>query len=377
MKFIHLSDLHLGKRVDEVSMVEEQKYIMAQIFQHICEEKPDAVLIAGDVYDRSVPPTEAIAVLEDFLVDLSQEKIPTFIISGNHDSSERLAFGHAIFQRANIHISPVYQGKITPFTLKKDSEEVDIYLLPFIKPVHVKKIYPDEEIVTYTDAVRVAIANMNVDKNRQSILVTHQFVTGAKTSESEEISIGGSDNVDANVFEDFDYVALGHLHGPQNMGSERIRYCGTPLKYSFSEVQHEKSLTVVELADGLSIRTIPLTAKRDMIDVKGCFSEVISVEFTNNIDTDAYVRVILTDEEDILDAIGRLRVTYPNIMKIQYDNKKTRKNSDVDSLDKTVEMQPMELFDQLFTEQNGDIMSIEQKNYMEQLFREIWEGEEV
>lgn len=374
MKFIHLSDLHLGKRVDEVSMVEDQIYIMNQIFQHICDEKPDGVLIAGDVYDRSVPPTDAIGLLDDFLVKLAGEKIPTFIISGNHDSGERLAFVRHILENVNIHISPVFQGEISPITLKKGEEEVEIFLLPFIKPVHVKKYYPEEEIITYTDAMNVAIGGMKKDANKKSILLTHQFVTGAKTSDSEEHSVGGSDNVDVTVFDSFDYVALGHLHGPQNVGSDRVRYCGTPLKYSFSEVNHQKSITVVELEEELTIRTIPLTPQKDMIDVKGTYLEVTSSEFYKKFDQNAYIRVTLTDEEDIFDAMARLRVVYPNLMKIQYDNKRTRQQSDVDAVEKSPELHPLELFARLYKEQNGEEFSEIQKNYMDTVIQSIWEG---
>lgn len=377
MKLFHLSDLHLGKRLDDFSMIPDQAYILHQIQEEIEKESPDGILIAGDVYDRSVPPTEAVALLDQFLVFLAQKQIPTFIISGNHDSPERLSFAQNILKEAKIYISPLYQGDVKPITLKKEEEEVDIYLLPFLKPVHVKKFFPQEEIISYTDAMDCAIKQMKVDSTRTSILVTHQFVTGAKTSESEELSVGGSDNVDTSVFQDFHYVALGHLHAPQNMGSPRIRYCGTPLKYSFSEANHKKSITVVELEDSLSIREIPLTPKRDLIQLKGDYETLSSKDFTDTQDTQAYLRVTLTDEEEILEGMSCLRVIYPNIMELRYDNKRTRHQSDVDSLEKSPDLQPMELFSKLYQEQNGEEMSQEQQDFVENLIQSIWEEQEL
>ena len=231
MKLIHLSDLHIGKRVNEVSMIEDQEYILLQILRIIDDEKPDAVLICGDVYDKSVPSAEAVTLFDDFLCRLAAREIPVLIISGNHDSPERLAFGKRLLERANIHISSVYDGKAESVTLSDDHGEVDFWLLPFVKPAHVKRFYPDEGIESYTDALRVAVAQMGIDTAKRNILLTHQYITNAVPCDSEDvISVGGSDNVDASVFEDFDYVALGHLHGAQNIGSSRIRYCGTPLK---------------------------------------------------------------------------------------------------------------------------------------------------
>ena len=271
MKLIHLSDLHIGKRVKEVSMIEEQEYILTQILRIIDGERPDTVLIAGDVYDKSVPSAEAVTLFDDFLCRLARRQLPVLIISGNHDSPERLSFGGRLMEGAGIHFSPVYHGEVKPITLTDAQGEVHFWLLPFVKPAHVKRYFPDEGIERYTDAVRVAIANMGVDNTARNVLLTHQFVTGASTCESEELSVGGSDNVDASVFDDFDYVALGHIHGPQNIGSNRIRYCGTPLKYSFSEAGHYKSVTVAELGGKgeLTLRTVPLTPRHDLREIQG------------------------------------------------------------------------------------------------------------
>ena len=228
MKLLHLSDLHLGKRVKDFSMLEDQQYILAEILRIAGEEAPDAVLIAGDVYDKSVPPAEAVELFDDFLVRLSRLNTQVFVISGNHDSPERVAFGGRLMDSSGIHLSPVYSGQVQPLSLTDPFGTVDFYMLPFLKPAHVRRFFPDSEISSYTDALRTAIGQMPVDPSRRNVLITHQFVTGAQRSDSEDISVGGTDNVDASVFDAFDYVALGHIHGPQHVGRETVRYCGTP-----------------------------------------------------------------------------------------------------------------------------------------------------
>ena len=247
MKFVHLSDLHLGKRVNEYSMLEDQEYILTKIINIIDDEKPSGVIIAGDVYDKSIPSAEAVQMFDDFLTRLAKRNLQVFVISGNHDSPERMSFGSRLMDQSGIHISQVYNGQIEPFAMEDDHGAVNVYMLPFVKPAHVKR-FSDESIESYTDALRVTIAEMNVNQSERNILITHQFVTGAMRSDSEDVSVGGSDNVDVSVFDNFDYVALGHIHSPQNCTSERVRYCGTPLKYSFSEAKDNKSVTVVELA---------------------------------------------------------------------------------------------------------------------------------
>lgn len=375
MKFIHLSDLHIGKRVNEFSMCEDQKYILRQILQIIDDEESDAVIIAGDVYDKSIPSTEAVELLDSFLYRLSKRRSEVFIISGNHDSPERLSFGSRLIDGSGIHIAPVYSGEIKPFSVKG----VNIYLLPFIKPAHVRRFFEDEKIESYTDAMRVAIEKMGVDKAQCNILVTHQFVTGSDTTDSEDLSVGGSDNVDASVFEPFDYVALGHLHRPQNCGSEKIRYCGTPLKYSFSEANDRKSVTVGEL-DGekqLTVRTVDLTPQRDMVKLRGTYNELISKSFYDGTSYgEDYVHITLTDEDDIPDAVTKLRLAYKNLMKLEYDNTRTRARDRSEAVAADVETKtPLELFDDLFAMQNNEPMNEQERGYMSQLIESVWEGE--
>ena len=326
MKLIHLSDLHLGKRVNNFPMLEDLAYILDRILEIIDGEQPDAVRIAGDVYDKTVPSAEAVALLDDFLVKLADRSLPVLLISGNHDSPERLAFANRLMEGRGVHIAPVYHGQVAPVTLEDAHGPVDFWLLPFLKPAHIRRFFPEEGVESFTDAMACAIRHMPLDPARRNVLVTHQFVTGAERCESEELSVGGVDNVDASVFAPFDYVALGHLHGPQNVDGARVRYCGTPLKYSFSEVRHQKSVTVAELGDKgtLDVRTVPLIPKRDMVELRGGFAQVTSPEFYSQVDRDAYVRVILTDENDIYDAMGQLRPIYPNLMRLDYDNLRTR-----------------------------------------------------
>ena len=376
MKLIHLSDLHLGKRVNDISMLDDQEYILNEIIQIIDGEQPDAVLIAGDVYDKGVPSAEAVTLLDDFLFQLSQRHLPVLIISGNHDSPERLSFGGRLMEGAGIYLSPAYNGSITPITLSDAYGNVKFWLLPFVKPAHVRRYFPDESIENYTDAIRVALQHMNLDVDTRNVLLTHQFITGAETCESEEIHVGGSDNVDASVFADFDYVALGHLHGAQNIGSNRIRYCGTPLKYSFSEVQHYKSVTVVDLgAKGdLNVHTIPLTPRHDMREITGTFAQLTDKTYYSATVTDDYLHIILTDEEDVLEAIGQLRVIFPNIMRLSYDNARTRNSQVIDSAEQVKRKTPLDLFEELYELQNNQPMSEIQRNYTKGLIESIQEG---
>lgn len=331
MKFIHLSDLHLGKRVNEYSMLEDQEYILKKNINIVDAEKPDGVIIAGDVYDKSVPAAEAVQLFDNFLVQLAKRKLEVFVISGNHDSPERIAFGSRIMDASGIHMSPVYNGKIVPFSMQDEYGTVDVYMLPFIKPAHVRR-FCDDEITTYTDAINSVISKLSINHGNRNILVTHQFVTGSLRSESEEISVGGSDNVDAYVFDPFDYVALGHIHSPQNCGAEHIRYCGTPLKYSFSEAKDRKSVTVIELAEKgkVSYKTIDLVPQHDLVELKGTYDELTFRSFYEGTTwPEDYTHITLTDEEDIPDAIGKLRTVYHRLMKLDYDNRRTRSSVEI------------------------------------------------
>lgn len=379
MKFIHLSDLHIGKRVNEYPMIEDQKYILTKIVNIIDEVKPDGVIIAGDVYDKPVPSAEAVELFDDFLFRLSKRSLKVFVISGNHDSPERIAFASRLIEKSGIYMSPVYSGEVKPITLTDEFGELDIYMLPFIKPAHVRRFFENAEIKSYTEAVKTAVENMQVDPSKRNMIITHQFVTGSERCESEELSVGGTDNVDGSVFNDFDYVALGHIHGPQNCGSEKIHYCGTPLKYSFSEANHKKSVTVVEFKEkgNLKIETIPLTPLRDMKEIKGTYEEIMSKDFYKDTTyQEDYMHITLTDEEDVYDAIGKLRTVYKNLMKLDYDNKRTRGASHSALVADVENKSHFELFSDFYEELNSQPMSDNQSEFIKSLIEKIWEEEE-
>lgn len=451
MKFIHLADLHIGKRVNAFPMLEDQRYILKQILTILREEQPDGgVILAGDIYDKAIPSAEAVELFDEFLTRLAALRLRVFIIAGNHDSPERIAFGNRLMDRSGIYLSPVYDGHVKRITCPDSAASVtlsaanavdlnagthsvesasnsaaaatcppvDVYLLPFLKPANVRRFYPEETIESYTDAMRVAIAHMDIDPTHRNLLVTHQFVTGASRSDSEDISVGGTDNVDASVFAPFDYVALGHLHGPQQVRFQPapeedaadqdatpeaasaedsdgpasaventtagpiIRYAGTPLKYSFSEARHHKSVTVVEIgekrADGvvdICISTRELRPLHDMREIRGSYEELTLRANYEGTATDDYIHATLTDEIEVPDAARHLQVIYPNLMKLDYDNARTRgQGSERLELEQLEEKSPLDLFSELFEKQNHKDMTEEQARYIEAQMEKIWEA---
>lgn len=376
MKFLHLADLHLGKRVNGFSMLEDQAHILRQILAILDDEQPDGVLIAGDVYDKSVPSVEAVGLLDGFLTELRARGVPVLLISGNHDSPERLAFGGRVMDSCGIHISPVYDGALAPVTLQDAFGPVHVWLLPFVKPAHVRRWFPDADIESYTDAVAEAVAHMDIDTAARNVLVTHQFVTGGTRSGSEELSVGGTDNVDSGVFAPFDYVALGHLHGAQHIGRETIRYAGSPLKYSFSEARQHKSVTVVTLGEkgDVQVRTVALTPLRELREIRGSYDELTARSFYEHTTyRNDYLHLILTDEQDVFDAISRLRTIYPYLMTLDYDNARTRAAGGMSVPAETERRTPLELFEALYQRQNHRPMSEVQRAYIAQLMEQIME----
>ncbi len=376
MTFLHLADLHIGKRVNEVSMLEDQAYILDQIIGMVKERRPDAVLIAGDVYDKPIPPASAVELFDGFLTALSALGTKVCLIAGNHDSAERLAFGGALMEQSGVHLSRVFDGEIDRVTLSDDNGEVTVWLLPFIKPIHAARAYDDDTIGEYTDAVRAAIAHMPLDETKRNVLVTHQFVTGASTCESEELSVGGTDQVDASVFDAFDYVALGHLHGPQHVSRETVRYAGSPLKYSFSEAKHHKSVTLVTMKEkgNTAIELLPLVPLRDMTQIEGLYDDLAArAYYEGTALRDSYVHITLTDEEDVPDAIGKLRVIYPHLMKLSYNNRRTRQQQIIDAAENVQSRHPLDLFAELYELQNNQPMSDDQRKLVGGLIEAIWE----
>lgn len=378
MKFLHLADLHIGRRLNERSLLDDQRHILDRIVRIAGEERPDAVLIAGDLYDKPVPPAEAVALCDRFLVGLTATGAQVFLIAGNHDSPERLAFGARLMAGGGLHVAPVYDGVIRTVPLQDAFGTVEVCLLPFLKPTQARRAFPDAEIESYTDALTQALGTLGPKNGARRVLLAHQFVTGAARSDSEEISVGGCDNVDAGVFDGFDYVALGHLHRAQNVGDDRLRYAGSPLKYSFAEASHEKSVTVVELArpGERTVRTVPLAPLHELRQLRGSYDELTRRSFYENTTLrDDYLRITLTDEQELPDAVGRLRVIYRGLLRLDYDNTRTRHNAALGKagLPEQEEPSPFVLFDALYQKQNNRPMTPQQAAFLQGLIDEIWE----
>ncbi len=365
MKFIHLSDLHIGKKINEFSMINDQIYILDQIVDIAKKEKINAVLIAGDVYDRSVPPVEAVGIFDAFLTEFALLNIPVLIISGNHDSPERLGFGSGIMENSGVYIYSVFDGTTRSVSI----DGVNFYMLPFIKPAEARRFYPDAE--SFEDAVKSVIEACDIHRGEKNVIISHQFVTAAGKeiirSDSESVSVGGVDNIDASVFSAFDYAALGHIHRPQYV-LENIRYCGSPLKYSFSEASCGKTLTVVD-SDDFSVKTIPLVPLHDMRAIKGNIENILSEETAAAADRNDYLHITLTDEDRIIDAMDKARSVYPNVMQLEFACRKTDETGFYEAEDVTSKS-PEELFEEFYEKQNGRPLDDEQKEIAATYMRE-------
>lgn len=376
MKFIHISDLHIGKKLNEFSLAEDQRHILGEILKIADTERPDCVFIAGDIYDKSMPSGEAVEMFDAFLYELTLLNTNIFIISGNHDSPERIAFGARLMQSSRVFIAPVYDGTVYKHSLKDSFGLINIYLLPFVTPRQVRRFY-DAETESYNDAVKTAISEIPDDESERNVILTHQFVTGAVQSDSEDISVGGTDNIDASLFDKFDYVALGHIHRPQSVLRDTVRYCGTPLKYSFSEASHQKSVTLGLMNEkgNIALSYIPLTPLHDMREIRGTYEEVTDKRNYGDLPTDDYIHITLTDEFDVPDALFKLRTIYPNLMKLDYDNKRTQSSGEL-TLDDTVERRsPLQIFCDFYKQRMGNDMNDTQRNFCEKIMTEIWEDE--
>lgn len=374
MKILHLSDLHIGKIVNGFSMLEDQLYINNQIVDLIRTQQIDAIIVAGDIFDKTTPSSSAVHAFDTILNSWADFHLPIFIISGNHDSAERLAFGHNIFKHEQIYISPIYDGKLTTITLEDTYGKLHFHLLPFIKPASVRPFFPNEKITSYNQAVELALSSLTLNPQERNILIAHQFVTGAKLSDSEEIVVGGVDNIEADLLKNFDYVALGHIHTPQTVKYDFIRYSGTLLKYSFSEINQQKSATIIDFKakNDLQITTYPLNPLHDMRQLKGTYMELTNRQNYQHTSTDDYLSIILTDEEDIPDAINRLRSIYPNIMQLTYDNKRTRSNQMIETTDIANLKTPLQLFDDFYKLQNNQALTETQLNILQTLIDDTW-----
>ena len=358
MKILHLADLHLGKRVNEMSMIEDQKYILDQIITLIKEESVGIVLLCGDIYDKSIPTIEAIHLLDEFLDQLSKMAIKVVMISGNHDSIDRLSFGMSLFTRSNLYIASQFENEIEKITVKENGITVNFYMLPFVKSAYISHIF-QLQTDSYEECFRYLIEHTKIDEEETNILLSHQFVTANKKnpelSDSETSSLGGIDNIDFHIFDPFDYVALGHIHKPQAMGREMVRYAGSILKYSFSEIHMDKKATIltIDAKKEISLSFHPLKPLRDMREIECSLEELLKKQCEIGKQED-YMHVILTDEEQILDAIGKVRTIYPNVMQISFKNRRHMKQLESAQIkeDQISDQSPAELFEQFYKMQN-------------------------
>ena len=374
MKIAHISDLHLGKTLHNFSLIEDQEYILNQIVQKIVENKVEVLLVAGDIYDKNVAPEAGIKLFRKFLNDLVNINIKVMVISGNHDSAERLTFGGEFMTDKGIFFSKVYDGNIEPIVLKDENGSVNFYLLPFIKPSIVQHYFPDEKIESYEDAVSCAVKQMELNSSERNIIVAHQNILSAERCESEENVIGGLDAVSDQIFKDFDYVALGHIHKQQEIGKSKVMFSGTPLKYSVSELDHNKVMPVITLGkkSEKDIELVPLVPKRELRQIKATFDEIMKNSKNDPYNAEDFIDVILTDENDVLDAISTLRSVYPNILKITYDNKATKAAESVEKFDAVDEKKPLDVFEVFYKARRGTDMDDMQKEYIQSLIENIW-----
>ena len=380
MRILHTSDLHIGKRVNEFSMIEDQRYILERIENIVKEEQPDVVLIAGDVYNSATPSAEAVSLLNDFITHLHSLCRYVVILSGNHDSAERLAFGAEIMRQNGVYFSQTFSQVPQKITIPDEYGDVNIYLLPFVRPIDVRSAYKEalepsgEQVDSYDAAIGKAVEAMHPDYTQRNILVAHQYIKGGERCEGEDV-VGGLDEVDVEIVKNFDYVALGHLHRPQHVQYKHVRYSGSPLKYSFSEVDNKKSVSIIELntKGNMVIRERDLAPLHDWADLRGTYDELMSEAFYGGKGYEnQYVRLTLTDEDEVVDAMNKLRNIYPLAMVLQYDNTRTRHNQETVEAENVENKTPMELVSEFFEKQNGQPMNEAQNELITNLINEIF-----
>lgn len=381
MRLMHLSDLHLGIKVYEFDLYDDQKYMLDQLIDVARKKQVDGIMISGDIYDRQVPPAESVALFDSFLTKLSNAGFKVYITSGNHDSQERLSFGARLMEGSGIYFGGTFDGTVPRIDLEDEFGPVHIFMLPFLKPTLVRAHTSDdqekEKITGYQEAIDFVLEKCEIDENDRNIIMAHQFVTGASRSDSEEINVGGVDGISADSFARFDYVALGHIHTPQKIGGkDTVRYCGTMLKYSFSECSQEKSVPIITFREkgNVEIELVPLKPVKDMREIKGSYMDLTAKKNYADTNTEDYLHVTLTDEEDVPDALGRLRSIYPNIMKLDYDNLRTRAVYNNEIPDEVEKKSPLDLFDEFYNLQNGRSLNEEESSYVQSKIDELWEG---
>ena len=376
MKILHLGDIHIGKSVNEFSMIEDQRYILEKIVEMAELHNVDAVLIAGDVYDRSVPSEEAVKLLEWFLTELSSMSITVFMFSGNHDSDERLQFGSKLLRANNVYIEGRYDGKVECVKLEDEHGTFNVWLLPYVKASRVAHFYPDADTSTYDAAFRAALAACDMNEAERNVILVHQFVTGRSEdpilagSESTMVSVGTVEKIGYDCFDQFDYVAMGHIHGCQAVGRETCRYAGSPLKYSLNqrEIQSQKTVPLVSFGKkgDVKVELLPLVPRREVRHLRGMLKDILA----NAVDVDDYIYVTLTDESVQFDAMVRLQEVYPNVMKLDYDNKATRAVQEENDFGDTEGKSFEELMMDFYEWMNGEKPSGMEWNILEEVAKE-------
>ena len=383
MKIMHLGDFHLGKSILEQSMIDDQRYILDKILDMVKSKKIDVVLIAGDVYDKGIPNVEAVRLFSSFLAKLYENKVKVFVIAGNHDSKDRLAFGNELFVDNGVYIEGVFNGRLKCVELEDEYGKVLIYMLPFVRPADVRGYYPEEEISSYHDAIATIINRENIDSNKRNIILIHQFVTAGgievERCDSETMSLGGIDNVDVSIFDNFDYVAMGHIHRGQKLIRDTVRYAGSPLKYSFSEVNHKKSVPIIEIKNkgNIDIELVDLVPIRDMRVINGKLDNLLDKEVVAMGNTDDYISAIVTDEDYVMDAIGKLRSVYKNILRLEYQNRRTVVGNNIDlKVNDVKNKSEIDLFSEFYEKQNNIVLDEVRLDIVNKIIRECLENKD-
>ncbi len=385
MKIFHTGDWHIGKLVHQVHMTRDQREILNQFVDLIQEEKPDAIVIAGDLYDRSVPPVEAVELLDEiFSKILIELETPILAIAGNHDSPDRLSFGNRLLKNKGLYIEGKLSSSLKPIVLQDQYGPVNFYLVPYADPATVRLMMELPQIQTHDEAMAAIVKGIHdeLKKDERNIMVTHGFIIGGedpKTSESERpLSIGGTEYVQVKHFEHFHYTVLGHLHSPQRVKWDKVRYGGSLMKYSFSEANQKKSITIVELDDSgvIQVREKSLTPPRDMRKIEGSLADLLNPQVYENTNIEDYLMVTLTDEGELLDAISKLRSVYPNILRLErsayhYQGEGDKISAGKDHQQKT----KLELFSQFYEGVTGLEFTEEKSRILGEVLEEM-EAEE-
>ena len=376
MRFLHLGDLHFGKVIHSFSMIEDQQYVLEQVKQYIETYQPDAVLLAGDIYDRSVPPAVAVSLysrfLKEVLIDL---KTPILAVAGNHDGADLVNFGSELFESANYYVAGHYTKEVKKVVLKDEHGLVNFYLIPFADYAVVREVHQDDNIKSLDAAMKMTLEKLDLNRKERNVLITHAFVVGGdeepQACESEKkLVVGGKESVSASYFDDFDYVALGHLHRTQKVGNDNIRYSGSLLKYSFSEEDYHKSVTMVDLDESgaITYELLPLIPRRDMRTIKGELNELL-----NQPSSEDYLRVILTDRGELLEPMAKLRKVYPNIMILELDQKFNEfKGSKLDKFTRE-QKTPEQLFSDFYLHHKGNTLHEEGTQLIQKIIHQVRE----